>query len=184
LLERYLPQGQVADRGGYHMGDPYFLAYRIPAGSQARVTPTHDVQATWSDWIGLLGYDLDQDAYRPGDAVQVTLYYRGLKRMEQRYTVFLHLLGPESLDTGSPLWAQNDSEPCRGFYPTTSWQEGEILIDRLELTIPPDAPPGEYNLDIGFYDVWTGERLAVTEAAVSAEHNVVSLGKLQVVAGQ
>jgi hypothetical protein len=184
LLERYLPQGRVVDRGGYHRGDPYFLAYGIPAGAEAQVTPTRDVQATWRDWIELLGYDLDRDAYRAGDAVQLTLTYRGLKRMEQRYTVFVHLLGSQDLDTGSLAWAQDDSEPCRGFYPTSSWHEGEIVIDRLELAIPPDAPPGEYTLAMGFYDVWTGERLPVTAPSVPAAHNVVSLGKVQVAAAQ
>jgi hypothetical protein len=182
LLERYLPQGQVADRGGYHKGNPYFLAYRVPAGSEARVGPTREVEATWKDWIRLLGYDLDRDAYQAGDAIQLTLTYRDLKQMEQRYTVFVHLLGPENPSTGSPLWAQDDSEPCRGFYPTSSWHPSEILIDRLELAIPPDALPGEYELAMGFYDVWTGERLPITEAAVPTEHNVVALGKVQVVA--
>jgi hypothetical protein len=104
--------------------------------------------------------------------------------MERRYTVFLHLLGSEHPDTGAPLWVQDDSEPCRGFYPTTSWHEGEILVDRLELVIPPDAPPGQYDLAMGFYYVWTGERLPITDSTVPAEHNVVSLGKLQVVAVQ
>jgi hypothetical protein len=184
LLDRYLPQGQVVDRGGYQRGDPYFLAYRIPAGSEAQVAPTHKVEATWKDSIGLLGYDLDRDVGPAGDSVQVTLTYRGLKRMEQRYTVFLHLLGSQDPDTGSLAWAQDDSEPCRGFYPTSSWHEGEIVIDRLELTIPLDAPPGQYDLAMGFYDVWTGERLPVTEAAGPAEHDVVLLGQLQVVAAQ
>jgi 4-amino-4-deoxy-L-arabinose transferase-like glycosyltransferase len=184
LLERYLPQGRVVDRGGYHRGDPYFLAYRIPAGNEAQGAPTHTVEATWKDSIGLLGYDLDRDVGPAGDSVQVTLYYRDLKRLEQRYTVFVHLLSSQDPDTGSLAWAQDDSEPCRGFYPTSSWHEGEIVIDRLELTIPLDAPPGQYDLAMGFYDVWTGERLSVTEAEGPAEHDVVSLGKLQVVAAQ
>jgi hypothetical protein len=184
LLERYLPQGRVVDRGGYHTGDPYFVAYRVPAGSEAHVAPTHEAQATWKDWMGLLGYDLDRDVCQAGDAVQLTLYYQSLKRIEQRYTVFVHLLGSENPDTGSPLWAQDDSEPCRGFYPTTSWHVGEIVIDRLELTIPPDTPPGEYELAMGFYDVWTGERVPVTMSSVLALHNVVSLGKLQIDAAQ
>jgi hypothetical protein len=182
LLERYLPMGDVVHKGGWHTGDPFFLVYRVPAGSQAQVRPTHEARATWRDWIGLLGYDLDRDVYQAGEAVQVTLYYQGLQRMDRHYTVFLHLLGSQNPATGSPLWAQDDSEPCRGFYPTTSWHEGEIVVDRLELVIPPDAPPGEYELTIGFYYVWTGERLPVTAAGTPAEQGAVSLGKVQVVA--
>jgi hypothetical protein len=174
----------VVDRGGYHLGGPYFLAYRILAGCEAQVAPTHDARVRWKDAMGLLGYDLDQDVCRAGDTVQVTLTYQSLKQIEERYTVFLHLLGSENQDTGSPLWAQDDSEPCRGFYPTSSRHEGEIVIDRLELTVPPDAPPGEYELAVGFYDVWTRERVPVTAAGVAAAHNVVSLGEVQVVTAQ
>ena len=138
----------------------------------------------WMDAIRLLGYDLAPDVGQAGDALQLTLYYLDLEQLGQRYTVFLHLMGPENPDTASRLWAQTDSEPCRGFYPTTSWHAGEILIDRLELAIPPDAPAGDYELAMGFYDVWTGERLPVTEASVPVEHDVVSLGKVQVTTAQ
>ena len=136
------------------------------------------------DAIQLLGYDVAPDVGQDGDALHLTLYYLPLELIGQRYTVFLHLMGPEDPDTGSRLWAQDDSEPCRGFYPTTSWNAGEILVDRVGLFIPPDAPPGEYELAMGFYDVWSGQRLLVTEATVPTEHNVVSLGTVTVVGPQ
>jgi hypothetical protein len=180
LLERYLPTGSVVNKGGWDSGAPYFLAYRIPAGSEVHVSPTREAGATWMDAIRLLGYDVAPDVGQAGDALQLTLYYLDLERMGQRYTVFLHLMGPENPATGSRLWAQDDSEPCRGFYPTTSWHVGEILVDRVELVVPPDAPADDYELAMGFYEVWTGERLQVTEASVPTEHNVVSLGTVRV----
>jgi hypothetical protein len=102
LLERYLPRGKVVNGGGYQRGDPYRLAYRIPAGSEVRVRPAREAEATWKDWIRLLGYDLDRDVYQASDTIQATLYYQGLKRMERRNLVFVHLLGSENPNTGGP----------------------------------------------------------------------------------
>jgi hypothetical protein len=58
------------------------------------------------------------------------------------------------------------------------------LVDRVELAIPPDAPADDYGLAMGFYDIWTRERLHVTDASVPTEHNVVSLGTVRVVGPQ
>lgn len=183
-LANYFPAGEVVHKGSWHQGTPYFHAYRIPMGAEAQVTPSRTVQATWNAWIHLLGYDLDQDAYQTGETVEMTAYYQVLDRVDRRYTAFVHLLGPRNPATDSPLWAQDDIEPCQGFYPTTSWREGEVIVDQFALTIPPDAPTGEYELTTGFYYVWTGDRLPVTETNVPGPHGIVSLGKIQVTDGK
>ncbi len=179
LLERYLPAGEVTDRGGWHQGRPYFIAYRIPPGAEAQIAPTHTIVATWEAGMQLLGYD--RHAARPaaGEEFTLTLYYRAQREIDQRYTAFVHLLGPENPATKSPLWAQDDSEPCHGFYPTSSWTEGELVVDRITLSIPEDAPGGAYDLAVGFYEAWSGQRLPATGSAVT-EHNIVTLGELQV----
>lgn len=182
-LADYFPAGEVVHKGSWHQGTPYFHAYRIPVGSEAQLSPSRQVEATWNSWIRLLGYDLNQETYRPGEMVKVTAYYQDLEQVEQRYTAFVHLLGSRNSDTDSPLWAQNDSEPCLGFYPTTSWHKDEVIVDRFKLTIPDDAPAGEYELTTGFYYVWTGERLPVTEADVAVQNEAVSLGSVKVVDG-
>ena len=66
------------------------------------------------------------------------------------YTAFVHLLGPARAD-GSPVWAQSDSEPCGGALPTGKWRAGDLVRDTVTLTIPADAPAGEYRLVTGFY---------------------------------
>ncbi|MBX7253526.1 MAG: hypothetical protein K1X50_16215, partial [Candidatus Promineofilum sp.] len=52
---------------------------------------------------------------------------------------------------GSPVWAQSDSEPCGGGRPTGKWRAGDLIRDVVTLTIPADAPAGEYRLVTGFY---------------------------------
>ena len=165
LLQRAFPQGAVVDQGPLHYGQPYFLAFRVPPGAAAQVTPSRTRPLTWEGQIGLLGYDLADAVYHPGQTVTVTLVYRALQVMETDYTVFVHLLGGPNPATGGPLWAQDDSEPCRRFFPTSTWQVGETVRDTYSVTIPDTAPAGEYQLTLGFYDHQTQARLAATDAA-------------------
>jgi len=179
LLEQYMPQGSVVDRGGWHGGDPSFVVYAIPAGSEAELPAMRQVSARWGDRMQLLGYTVDRGAFSAGETIELTLYYRALENMDQRYTAFVHLLGPENPADGGPLWAQDDSEPCHTFYPTSSWAPGEIVVDHITLPIPDDAPTDEYALAMGFYEAWSGERLSVQGSSVT-EHDVVLLGNVQV----
>lgn len=180
LLRGYFPQGRVVDEGPLHYDRPYFMAYRIPAGAEAKVIPSYSVEAKWSDRIRFLGYDLDRRAYEAGDSIRLTLYYQGLRRMERHYKAFAHLLGPRNPATEGPLWGQRDGEPCRGFYPTTSWRMGEIVVDRIELSIPDDALTGAYDVATGFYEMWTRKRLPVIAEDARTEHDVVFLEPMQI----
>ena len=73
------------------------------------------------------------------------------------------------------MWGQDDGEPCRRFYPTTVWDPGEIVIDTYEIPITDDAPPGEYQFEVGFYYWETLERLPVLDAAGQARDDRVLL---------
>jgi len=72
------------------------------------------------------------------------------------YTVFVHLINKENR-----IWGQRDSVPGNGTLPTTGWVEAEIIADEYELTVKPDAPPGEYLIEVGMYDAQTSHRLPV-----------------------
>jgi len=181
LLEECFPQGEIAGQGPSYYGQPYFLAYRIPAGAETRVRPSYEAEATWGDRIQLLGYDLNAPAFRAGETIQLTLYYRGLRQMNTDYTVFTHLLGPHNPATGGPLWSQDDSEPCRQSYPTSSWDPREVVIDRFTLPVPDEAPPGDYDLTMGFYKWPTLERLPARDTAGQAvADGLVTLGQVHV----
>ncbi|MBL7066097.1 MAG: glycosyltransferase family 39 protein [Anaerolineae bacterium] len=175
LLREYFPQGGIADEGPLHYQQPYFLAYRVPAGVEVQVEPSHRLEANWDDKMGLLGYDLGASTYEAGETVHLTLYYQGLSKMKKDYTVFTHLLGPYNPATDGPLWGQDDSEPCRRFYPTSSWDVGEIVIDEFTIPIPTEMPQGDYDLTVGFYQWPTLEHLPVLDTAgqVAADNGVI-----------
>jgi 4-amino-4-deoxy-L-arabinose transferase-like glycosyltransferase len=165
LLRASFPQGEIVAEGPLHYNQPYFLAYRVPEDSTAQVSPSQRLEITWGERIRLLGYDVEAGTYRPGDPIHLTLYLQALESMEDDYTVFVHLVGPEHPETGSPLWGQDDSEPCRFSYPTSTWTPGEIVRDEFGVVIPADAPTGDYQLNVGFYLLETMDRLPAFDAA-------------------
>jgi hypothetical protein len=158
LLERRLAQGQVVETG------PHFTAYRVPAAGP-RVEPSAPLAANWANEMALLGYDLPAGPFHPGESVAMTVYWRALDEIDLPYTFFVHLLGPFNPATEGPLWGQHDAQPGDGTYPTHAWGADEIIVDEYVVPISPDTPPGEYELEVGFYYLPTLERLPVMDEA-------------------
>jgi len=184
LLQRYLPRGRVVDYGPLHYGQPYFVAFHVPAGASARVYPARVEAVNWGDGLELLGYDLGEERYQAGDEIRVTTYMRATGRPQTNYTGFVHLVGPDNPVAGGPLWAQDDSEPCRRTYPTSSWETDEIVVDHWSLHIPADAPAGEYHIAMGFYQWPSLERLPVLDASGGVVADHVVLRSLQITASR
>jgi len=103
------------------------------------------LEANLDDKILLKKAVFERNTFEPGEMLGVTLRWQALSAIEQRYTVFLHLLGPD----GS-LVAQDDRQPHLA---TTEWNRGVEIVDPHQLTIPPGAPVGEYDLRVGMYPV-------------------------------
>jgi hypothetical protein len=78
--------------------------------------------------------------------------------MDTSYHVFLHLLGPDGT-----LVTQSDGVPADWRRRTTGWLPGEFVVETRTLTLPTDAPLGEYTLWAGMYDPVTGDRLTTSE---------------------
>jgi hypothetical protein len=109
------------------------------------------------------------------------LDWRALTETRAAYKVLIALLGPPRSD-GTTLVAQRDAEPCAGWYPTWRWTAGEIIVDRATLDVPPDVPPGEYQLAVAVYDSITLERAPAAEAGSAFPDNLVPLGSVRVTA--
>jgi hypothetical protein len=96
----------------------------------------------------------------PGGQVALTLEWQGLRTIAADYTVFVHLLGPDGQVHG-----QVDAWPVSGTRATSTWAPGDVITDPYRVTVPADAPPGAYHVEIGLYLLATGERLPVLNAA-------------------
>jgi len=127
--------------------------------------------------FALRGYDLAPSQVRPGDELQLTLYWQALKQGDQDYTVFVHLV-----DREERIWDQADAQPLGGDYPTSFWGQGETIQDSYTLSLPPEAPSGDYLVELGMYLLATGERLPVRDAErVRMEGDRIQLASMQVV---
>jgi len=178
-LEKTMPQGYPVSVGESRLGRGALAAYRIPAGSRAELSATRSVSVTWGDRMELFGFDMDRQPVAAGETLSLTLYYRALRDMDHRYTAFVHLLGPGDGTSYGPLRAQNDSEPCHGFFPTASWVPGEIIADKIKVRIPDEVPAGRYTLATGFYETGTGQPLGASGPSIG-EQDVVRLAEIEV----
>jgi len=116
----------------------------------------HPLEVNLGDQVELLGYDLDATELKAGDTLALTLYWKALAEMDTSYTVFIHLLGAED-----KIWGQRDSLPGNSALPTTGWLPGEVIVDQFEVPVQPDAPPGQYVIEVGMYRAETGQRLPI-----------------------
>ncbi len=136
--------------------------------------------------VHLVGFDVGVDVHGqigPGGELPVRLYWRTADKLKERYTVFVQLVGTQhNPRTNGPLWAGHDSEPLDGGYPTTQWFIDTIIEDSHTLDIPPDTPPGEYELWAGMYTQPDVKRLPVYDAQGNLVGDHVILRKVRVMA--
>ena len=136
---------------------PFSLeAVKIAPEETFAPVPLFETAANFGDLLVLIGYDVQWAESGPA----VTLYWQAKETMAQDYTTFVHIV-----DGGGNLVAQSDGQPTNGIYPTSIWDEGEIVADRKELTLPADAPLEQLNMVTGVYLLETLQRLPVTDAA-------------------
>jgi hypothetical protein len=106
----------------------------------------------------LTGYKLDKTEVKAGETIEVALYWRAQKKMAEDYTVFVHLVDEEGTICG-----QHDSQPANGYYPTSFWDQDEVVKDEHALVIGEDTPPGEYRIEVGMYRLADGQRLTIVD---------------------
>ncbi len=136
------------------------LAVKIPPSGP--LAPKFFTSKELGGQVEFLGFDAgvvgDTIMLRPGEVLGLTLYWRAMKPLDKDYTVFVHLLAPDG-----KIAAQLDRQPLDGHYPTTIWDEGQVVADQVELHLPPALPGGQYRLAVGLYDGQTMERLQVPD---------------------
>ena len=120
-----------------------------------------DLPINFGNTMTFLGHDRTE-ASTPGSVLELVLYWTLQPRPDRHYIIFAHLLNADG-----QVIAGSDAN----HYPAQFWQAegGERLLSYFPLWIPPDAPPGTYQVEIGVYYQPTGERLPVLqgETAVS-----------------
>lgn len=167
LLDRYqlrLPRDLVG--GAYQLqvlaegrllADLGTVTVNAPPRNFVAAAPQVRVGAVMGGAIELAGFDMTACEVKTATCnLQLALHWRSLQPIEQDFVVFVHLVDAK---TGR-LVAQNDGQPLNGTHPTSRWAAGEWVRDEHTLGLG-NAPPGQYELRIGFYLPYSGERLLV-----------------------
>jgi hypothetical protein len=125
--------------------------------------------------IALIGVDVSAETAVPGEQVTVTLYWQAQTSMAINFQSFVHLLRPD----GS-LAAQSDHlNP--GEFPTRRWPPDKYVRDVHVLQLPPDLPPGEYQITAGLWVQSEGWRLPLLDANENQIDDKAALFTLTVV---
>ena len=95
---------------------------------------------------------------RPGDTVEVTLYWRALRPTTSELLAYLHSAESDVV--------RRDSHPATGNLLSTDWQAGEIWAETYWVEIPANATTQQtYPLLAGLYDPVTERPLDATNPA-------------------
>jgi hypothetical protein len=159
-----------ASRGGEAVDQVFLEPIKVSPWQPVEYEISQPTSANLADKIELAGYDLDESGVQSGGTLTLTLYWRARAEMDEDYTVFVHLVEKEG-----QTWAQSDGYPVGGDYPTSFWEEGELIRDERVLVVSPDAPEGEYSIEVGFYLASTGERLSLLDEGGQVLDNRVVL---------
>jgi hypothetical protein len=152
----------------------YARVYRVPHLVTNEIPPiTHPVGVNLNDKVAFLGYDLETEQVKPGDEIEVTLYWQGQQPLEIDYSVYLHLINGVY-----HVWGSQDGGPLWGAMPTSIWDEEMVLADERRLQVLPGTPPGVYQIELGMYDPGSMAALEPT----NGESDLL-LGPIEVVRG-
>jgi len=131
------------------------VLYEAPSVFTANIRP---LEVVLEPSFRLVGYRVSADRIRPGESLQLVLYWLTDSTPDMDYNVFTHVL-----DAAGALRAQQDNAPVGGTYPTSQWTAGEIIVDTYDLALPIDLSPGVYRIEVGLYDWRTGARVTTAQ---------------------
>jgi len=129
-------------------------------------TPQFPVHANLANKIELIGYDLElpHDGYvGSGEDFTITWYWKALAAAPGSWKMFVHI-------DGNGNRVHGDHEPVDERYPVRLWDEGDIVVDRQELTVPGNYRPGNYTIFTGLF---AGEtRMEIVEGPEASDNRV------------
>jgi hypothetical protein len=110
--------------------------------------------------IALLGYDLDREVVRVGETLHLTLYLQALQKLDEYYMPFVHLAHWYRFTTDSRFL-------------TPFWEQGQVVAERYDLTIPFGTEPGQYPLELGITSLSRGQDLPLSSGGTTIELTTV-----------
>ncbi len=136
--EQYLPY----DGGGLWTEVGVYNVSR-PIGPQSADGLPMDtrVEVDLPEGVRLLGWDAPPTTARPGESIPLTVYWRAQVEAPALLTR-TYALDTDTVEAQTPLRGADTR------YPSTAWAAGEIVTDRIRVTISREQPAGDYTLTL------------------------------------
>ncbi len=141
-----------------------------PVGTVESLATTSDYQ--FADGFTLSGYQLPQETIT-SQSFPVSFQWSTQSQPTRDLTQFFHVVGE-----GDDAFFTFDQKPFSGTFPTNDWLAGITAVDQWTVTLPDEAPAGEYQIYSGLYDLETLERSAVSENGQAVQDNSILLGTI------
>jgi hypothetical protein len=163
------------DRDGHLLQGVTVAQGKVTTRQEPRYSGGTPVAFDLAHQVSLTGYKIDKTEVKAGETIKVALYWQAQTKMAEDYTVFVHLVDEEGT-----IWGQHDSQPVNGYYPTSFWDQGEIVKDEHAFLVSEDTPPGEYRIEVGMYRLADGQRLAIVDQNGQVLDNKALLSEIAV----
>jgi hypothetical protein len=154
-----------------------FDVYRFDATAaltdalQSAVIPTSTLN--FANVVDLIGSEIRTPQVQAGQQVEVITYWRIATLYDQEAVLFTHML---SGDPARPVLAQQDVLDVPSYY----WLPGDAFAQVHRFTIPGDAQPGSYPLEVGLYTSADQKRLPLLDASGETLGDHVIIGSVTV----
>ncbi|MCC6976404.1 MAG: hypothetical protein IT322_20545 [Anaerolineae bacterium] len=130
--------------------DAYFVTERFAAGHRALLFAFSPTAPTIHPVGGTFGPDQALALARYGtqpapDGIYVILEWTARQPIHTDYSWFVHLLDPVG-----EINAQQDRSPVGGYAPTSGWQVGQTITDRLFFPLASGTDTSGWRLRVGF----------------------------------
>jgi hypothetical protein len=162
---------------GFRHYAPYYFWFLQGEPQKTNIVISHPLDVVFGPGLRLLGSDLAQRTWHPGETLSMTLYWQATppsSSVSSQAQVFIHLY-----DAQGRLGPQTDGWPYFGTRPPYTWEGDWVVRDPRRIVLPPDLPPGRYTLQVGMYD--ERGRLAASSATMGPfVDNRVPLAEIQV----
>ncbi|MHB0874906.1 MAG: glycosyltransferase family 39 protein [Anaerolineae bacterium] len=132
--------------------DAYPVGEVALAARPSQYGAPNPVSVNFDDRVELLGYDITDLAFCPGQSLDATLYWHALRPLDKDYVVFTNIIDSRDLTK----YADSNTMPANGARPTSGWAVGEVVEDKHALVVRADAAPGIYDVEVGLFTMDDG----------------------------
>jgi hypothetical protein len=147
----YLESGSLIHQETGGRGQTLFSVYRL--SELPTLNLSNAIEANFGNAITLVGHALEPAV--AGESLSGLLYWR----VDARPPVS-PVLNPIPFVHLEDAWGHRWGQAEMIAYPAEEWEIGELIVQQVQVPVPPGAPPGDYRLRVGLFDPDNGSRLS------------------------